>query len=57
LAQLGDMEAAGETTIVAVGRFAIDKQAEPVRVRELDSLWIVLQFDEGIGHGGQPDRS
>jgi hypothetical protein len=57
LAQLGDVKAAGETAIVPIGDFAINKQTEPIGMRELDSLRIVLQLDERIGHSMQPDGS
>ena len=41
LAQLSDMEATCKTTIVAVGDFTINKQAEPIGVRKVGSLRLV----------------
>src|SRR5215831_3199458 len=55
LTQLGGGQAVRETAVVAKRNFAIDEQAEPVGMRHLGGLRIVLQFDEGVGHGGKTE--
>jgi hypothetical protein len=51
----GGGQAAGEPAIVAEGDFAIDEETEPIGMRYLGRLWIVLQLDEGVGHGGEAE--
>jgi hypothetical protein len=53
LSELGDLQTSGDATIVAVGRFPIDEQAEPVGVRQLLRLGIVVKFEERVGHSAQ----
>ncbi len=55
LTELGVAQAACEAAVVSGGDLAIDEQAEPIGVRHLGRLWIVLQFDKGIGHGGKAE--
>jgi hypothetical protein len=51
LPALGDLQTPRDATIVAVGRFTIHEQAEPVGVRQLLRLCIVVKFEERVGHG------
>src|ERR1700761_5612465 len=51
LAQLGGGQAAREAAVIPGGDLAIDKQAEPIGMRHLGRVGIVLEFDEGLGHG------
>ena len=55
LPELGTGQAARKAAIVAGGDLAIDEEPEPIGVWHLDRLGIVLQFDEGIGHGGKAE--
>jgi hypothetical protein len=55
LTELGTGQAAREAAVVAGRDLAIDEEAEPIGVRHLGRLGIVLQFGEGIGHGGEAE--
>src|SRR6516164_1654142 len=55
LTELGSGQAAHEAAVIAKGDFAIDEEAEPIGVRHLGRLWIVLQLDERVSHGGEPE--
>jgi len=55
LTELGGGQAARETAVVAKGGFAIDEQAEPVGMRHLGGLRIVVQLDERVRHGGETE--
>jgi hypothetical protein len=55
LTELGTGQAAREAAVVAGSDLAIDEEAEPIGVRHPGRLGIVLQFDEGIGHGGEAE--
>ena len=55
LPELGTGQAAHEAAVVAGGDLAIDEEAEPIGVRHLSRLGIVLQFDEDIGRGCQAE--
>jgi hypothetical protein len=53
LPELGNLQTPCDATIVAVGRFTIDEQPEPVGVRQLLHLGIIVKFEERVGHGAQ----
>ncbi|WP_247477013.1 hypothetical protein [Bradyrhizobium sp. 169] len=55
LTELGTGQAAREAAVVASGDLVIDDEAEPIGVRHPGCLQIVLQFDDGIGHGGKAE--
>lgn len=55
LTELGAGQATRDATVVAGGGLAIDEEAEPIGMRHLGRLGIVLQFDAGIGHGGEAE--
>ena len=56
LAQPGLAQAAGEPLVLAAGRFAVDKQPEPILAAEFAGIGSALQLDEGIGHGSEAER-
>jgi hypothetical protein len=56
LAQPGLAQAAGEPLVLAAGCFAIDEQPDPILAAEFAGIRNVVQFDEGIGHGGEAER-
>ncbi|MGY3424316.1 hypothetical protein ACVWZW_004791 [Bradyrhizobium sp. F1.13.4] len=55
MTELGAAQAARKAAVVAGSDLAIDEEAEPIGVRHLSRLGIVLQFDEGVGHGGKTE--
>jgi hypothetical protein len=57
LAQPCFAQAAGETLVLAAGRFAIDQKAEPILAGQLDRLRRVLHLDKGVGHSGEAERA
>jgi hypothetical protein len=48
---------AGKALILAAGCLAIDEQPEPILTRQRGGVGDVLQFDEGVGHGGEAERA
>ena len=48
-----DLKAPG----VAVADFAIEQQCQPFGVREIAGLFLRFEFDKGIGHAVEPERS
>jgi hypothetical protein len=55
LDKLGAGQTAHEASVVAGGGLAIDEESEPIGVRHLGGIGIVLQFDEGICHGSEAE--
>ena len=53
LTKLGGGQAACKAAIVSKGSFPVDEQTEPIGMRHLGRLRIVLHLDEGVGHGGE----
>ena len=54
LTELGAGQAAREAAVVAGSDLAIDEEAEPIGVRHLGGLGIVLQFDEVSAMAARP---
>jgi hypothetical protein len=55
LPELGGGQTAGEPAVVAESDFAIDEETEPIGMWHIGRLRIVLQLDEGVGHGGEAE--
>ena len=55
LTELGGGQSACEAAIVSKGSFPVDEQTEPIGMRHLGRLRIVLHLDEGFSHGGEAE--
>jgi hypothetical protein len=57
LAQPGLAQAAGKSLVLAARRLAIDEQPKPIFATEFAGIGSVLQFNKGISHGSEAERS
>ena len=57
LAQPGLAQAAGKPLVLAAGRLTVDEEPELIFAAEFTGIGGVLQFEKGIGHGGEAERA
>src|ERR1700676_81661 len=57
LAQPSLAQTAGEALILAAGCLPVREEPEPILPRQRGGVGDVLQFDEGVGHGGEAERA
>ena len=55
--QPGGAQSGLEALGVAIGRFAVEQQRQPFGVREITGLLLCLEFDEGLRHAVEFERS
>ena len=52
--QPGVAQPRSQPTVVALGRLAVEQEAQPLGMGELGMARVRLEFDEGSGHPGEP---
>ena len=57
MSQLGAAQPALEPRSVALGGLAVEQQRQPFGVRQITRGVLRLQFDEGLGHAVELERS
>jgi hypothetical protein len=55
VAQPGITQPCPQSSLVALGGFTVEQQAEPFGMREIGALRIGLQLGEGTRHAGEPE--
>lgn len=55
MAQLGGLGAALEALLLAQRAFALEQNAEPLRMAERGTLWVISHIPEALGHAVQAE--